>query len=73
MKTQYKQHESDPCAGCAKRAVAGVLFRRPELDTYKQLLQVNRHAGSSLFLGFPITLKLRGIYDQKSGHFYRPD
>jgi hypothetical protein len=45
----------------------------PSLDTYKQLIQPNRHAGSSLFWGFPNTLKPRGIYDQKTGHFYRPD
>jgi hypothetical protein len=42
-----------------------------ELDTYKQLIQPNIHAGSSLFWGFPNTLKPRGIYDQKRGHFYR--
>jgi hypothetical protein len=56
MKTQCRRHESGPCAGCAERTAAWDDFRLPELDTYKQLLQPNRHAGFSLFWGFPNTL-----------------
>ena len=55
----------------ARSAPPGRFSRLPELDTYKQSAQPNIHAGSSLFWGFPNTLKPRGIYDQKSGHFYR--
>ena len=69
MKTQYRRHESEPCAGCAQRAAAGALFRLPELDTYKQSAQPSIHAGSSPFWGFPNTLKPRGIYDQKAVTF----
>jgi hypothetical protein len=65
--------KANPAPDARSAPPQGSLFWRPELDTYKQLLQPNRHAGSSLFYGFPNTLKPRGIYDQKSGHFYRSD
>jgi hypothetical protein len=62
MKTQYQPLESTTPGGCAQRALWGVLFGRPELDTYKQFAQVNNHAGFSLFWGFPNTLRPRPIY-----------
>ena len=57
MKTQYRETPKppggDPLAGRDRGGLQGF----PELDTYKQLLQPNRHAGSSLFWGFPYTLQ----------------
>ena len=56
MKTQYQQPKNRGPARDAPAARAGSGFGLPELDTYKHRAQVNNHAGSSLFFGFPNTL-----------------
>jgi len=56
---QYRRHEAGRAGGMRKHPPAGPAACLPELDTYKQTLQPNRHAGYSLFWGFPQTLQSR--------------
>jgi hypothetical protein len=56
MKTQYQQPETGGLHGTRQRHARHPVSGLPELDTYKQLIQPNNHAGSSLFWGFPNTL-----------------
>lgn len=54
MKTQFKQHEDGHARAAHARACAarvGLSWCLPELDTYKQLIQPNNHAGSSPIQG----------------------
>jgi hypothetical protein len=59
MKTQWQRPKKQGAPARALARTCRPAFGPPELDTYKQLLQPNSHAGSSLFWGFPETLNLK--------------